>query len=245
MNQETLEFASADSPIDAIVQINGRANKVYPQMTGPITLITSDAFLGYLVDNKTTAREFMSHRHSAATLPRQLDLANRAHAAYGQYKLSTDRITYTWERNKYDTLRALQLFIPKSYARNEKKSIAYIDNPKNRELMQRVFNLFKAGSQALEGKKPLEKAQLYRETLRDFVIRKYDKQHPWTDEEKEGLQQEWGIFSDYLRDMLSTAIMDSNSKLDKPFNEKITMSFLQEVANRGTRVQARFKNFMP
>ena len=240
----THEFNNTDSAIDAIVEANTLANNRYPQMFGPKTLITGGALLSNLTECKITAGKFMSYRLHDEMVARQLESVNKTHAAYGQYQLGSHHISYTWEKDQYDTLRALQLFIPKSYARSTQSSTSYIDKPQNSPFLQRISNLFHAGSQALEKSAALEMAKAYRETLRDFQKRKYEKQHEWSDEEKEELGENWGNFSDYLRDVLTSAITESNSRLDKPFNGDVISPFLQEIANRGTRVVARIKHSM-
>ncbi len=237
------EFKNTENGIDAIIHANTWANERYPQMFGPKTLMTGDMLLSQLLGGNITAEEFMSHKLSAETTAQQLALVNNVHTAYGQYELAQQHITYTWDKDRYDTLRALKIFIPNTYAVREKSSIAYIDNPKNSALLKRIPNLFNSGALALKKRETLEKAQVYRETLRDFQKRKQEKQLEWTDQEKEELQRNWRIFSDYLLNILTTAMTESNSKLDKPFNDEVIWPFLQEIAHRGTRVVARTKDY--
>ena len=108
--------------------------------------------------------------------------------------------------------------------------------------MRRVSNLFEAGAIALKDRDILEKAQAYRETLRNFQKRKSDKEHPWTDDEKEALSNQWKVFSDLLCGTLTTTIIESNNRLEKPFKDVVKERFLEEIVRRGTRVVARFKD---
>jgi hypothetical protein len=235
-------FKNIDHAMGATVHANTWANERYPQMFGPKTLMTGDIFLSQLLGSRISAQEFMSYKLSVEIAAHQLAVANKAHAAYGQYELGQMHITYTWEKDRYDTLNALKPFIPKSYTGREKSSIAYIDNPKNSPLFRRVSNLFSAGALVLKEVEPLERAQLYRETLRDFQKRKHDKKYEWTNGEKEELNRKWKTFSDFLCDLLTTAISESNNGLEKPFN-KMTMSrFIEEIARQGTRVVATTKH---